>query len=172
MRVTQRVGLRLRCFWRHKLMSNDRLWRQCEDAAQQRRVCRLREAVQIDAQKDALLHQVAAVRVKCRAKEAVGGPRARLTRAKGLAAEEKRDVRRDGEMMPNLEALNGTPSQTNMPSATTAKAINRKMRPSSLKRIMRGSGCDDLNQCDDISISGWVGTLRITGLLALAGAVG
>ena len=29
---------------------------------------------------------------------------------------EKRDVRRDGEMMPNLEALNGTPSQTNMPS--------------------------------------------------------
>ena len=29
---------------------------------------------------------------------------------------EKRDVRRDGENMPNLEAKNGTPSQTNMPS--------------------------------------------------------
>ena len=29
---------------------------------------------------------------------------------------EKRDVRRDGESMPNLEAKNGTPSQTNMPS--------------------------------------------------------
>ena len=29
---------------------------------------------------------------------------------------EKRDVRRDGEIVPNLEALNGTPSQTNMPS--------------------------------------------------------
>ena len=29
---------------------------------------------------------------------------------------EKRDVRRDGESMPHLEAKNGTPSQTNMPS--------------------------------------------------------